>query len=181
MAKVIFLHLFVILFTGGVYLVPGDVLSPRGVYLVPGGGPGGSLCGPGGGCVVGGVLISFWFLKKFFLIVFLIFFWFFFWFFFDFFFYFFGDPQTPLPPPPNTPKPTPPNSPHPRKQTQAYGQRAAGTHPTGIHSCSPMQTLLCACLGWCHSQQHVDVHRWQHVWLSSSTIKIRRQPHTAVR
>ena len=29
-AKVIFLHLFVILFTGGVYLVPRGVLSPRG-------------------------------------------------------------------------------------------------------------------------------------------------------
>ena len=27
-AKVIFLHLFVILFTGGVYLIPGGVLSP---------------------------------------------------------------------------------------------------------------------------------------------------------
>ena len=23
----------------------------------------------------------------------------------------------------------------PRKKTQAYGQRAAGTHPTGMHSC----------------------------------------------
>ena len=38
--------------------------------------------------------------------------------FFHFFFDFFGDP----PPPP--------------KQTQAYGQRAAGTHPTGMHYCS---------------------------------------------
>ena len=30
----------------------------------------------------------------------------------------------------------PPESRHlPRKQTPAYGQRAAGTHPTGMHSC----------------------------------------------
>ena len=38
--------------------------------------------------------------------------------FFDFSFDFFGDPP-------------------PGKQTQAYGQRAAGTHPTGMHSCTP--------------------------------------------
>ena len=31
---------------------------------------------------------------------------------------------------------TPPRTRHPpRKQTSAYGQRAAGTHPTGMHSC----------------------------------------------
>ena len=31
---------------------------------------------------------------------------------------------------------TPPRSRHPPpKQTPAYGQRAAGTHPTGMHSC----------------------------------------------
>ena len=28
-----------------------------------------------------------------------------------------------------------PNPPAPPKLTQAYGQRAAGTHPTGMHSC----------------------------------------------
>ena len=28
-----------------------------------------------------------------------------------------------------------PGRPPPGKQTQAYGLRAAGTHPTGMHSC----------------------------------------------
>ena len=28
------------------------------------------------------------------------------------------------------------DTPPPRKQTPAYGQRAAGTHPTGMHSCN---------------------------------------------
>ena len=32
---------------------------------------------------------------------------------------------------------TPP--PPPRKQSQAYGERAAGTHPTGMHSCFEMK------------------------------------------
>ena len=40
------------------------------------------------------------------------------------------------PPPPREQKPHPEQTPPtPRKQTQAYGQRAAGTHPTGMHSC----------------------------------------------
>ena len=30
---------------------------------------------------------------------------------------------------------TPPGADPPLKQTAAYGQRAAGTHPTGMHSC----------------------------------------------
>ena len=34
--------------------------------------------------------------------------------------------------PPRADTPTPPP---PRKQTPAYGLRAAGTHPTGMHSC----------------------------------------------
>ena len=38
------------------------------------------------------------------------------------------------PPPPTRGTPIPPG-----KQTSAYGQRAAGTHPTGMHSCK----LLC--------------------------------------
>ena len=33
----------------------------------------------------------------------------------------------------DTPQSRPP--PPPQKQTPAYGQRAAGTHPTGMHSC----------------------------------------------
>ena len=36
------------------------------------------------------------------------------------------------------PRPHPPpfrSTPPPRKQTPAYGLRAAGTHPTGMHSC----------------------------------------------
>ena len=38
--------------------------------------------------------------------------------------------------PPRT-RPPPPDQadPPPGKQTAAYGQRAAGTHPTGMHSC----------------------------------------------
>ena len=49
-------------------------------------------------------------------------------------------PTTPAPPGPDPPHPeqTPPSpgpDPPPRKQTAAYGQRAAGTHPTGMHSC----------------------------------------------
>ena len=39
-------------------------------------------------------------------------------------------PRTRQIPPDQTPPPTP------RKQTPAYGLRAAGTHPTGMHSCS---------------------------------------------
>ena len=41
-------------------------------------------------------------------------------------------PPLQAPPPPPGSRHTPP----PRKQTSAYGQRAAGTHPTGMHSCS---------------------------------------------
>ena len=85
-AKVIFLHLFVILFTGGGVL-------PQ--------------------CMLG-----------------------------------YQPPRTrrPLPlgadPPPDQAPPTPPQTRHPpgadtppRKQTLAYGLRAAGSHPTGMHSC----------------------------------------------
>ena len=36
--------------------------------------------------------------------------------------------------PPGSRHHQPPNP--PGKQTPAYGQRAAGTHPTGMHSCS---------------------------------------------
>ena len=46
--------------------------------------------------------------------------------------------QTPPGPgrhPPGTRHPPGPGRPPPRKQTPAYGLRAAGTHPTGMHSC----------------------------------------------
>ena len=47
-------------------------------------------------------------------------------------------PRDQAPPPHPTPDQTPPrdlaDSP-PGKQTPAYGLRAAGTHPTGMHSC----------------------------------------------
>ena len=48
-------------------------------------------------------------------------------------------PQSRHPPAPweQTPSPPPP----PGKQTTAYGKRAAGTHPTGMHSC----LVLCLC------------------------------------
>ena len=47
-------------------------------------------------------------------------------------------PGADIPPgadPPGAPPP-PGTRPLPGKQTPAYGQRAAGTHPTGMHSCS---------------------------------------------
>ena len=52
-----------------------------------------------------------------------------------------GADTTPGPgrPPPDQADPpgaeTPQTRPPPWKQTAAYGQRAAGTHPTGMHSC----------------------------------------------
>ena len=54
-------------------------------------------------------------------------------------------PGTPCPPgsrhPPRPATPPGPGTP-PGKQTAAYGQRAAGTHPTGMHSC-----FLCSVRG----------------------------------
>ena len=52
--------------------------------------------------------------------------------------------DTPLPPPRSWPprEQTPPG-----KQTPAYGLRAVGTHPTGMHSCFPNGTwILSTCL-----------------------------------
>ena len=47
-----------------------------------------------------------------------------------------ADPPDQAPPRPHPPgADTPPSRP-PRKLTRAYGLRAAGTHPTGMHSCS---------------------------------------------
>ena len=88
MAKVIFLHLFVILFTGGVCEADPPGSRPRGVDNPP----------PGA-----------------------------------------DTPRTRHPPWQQThlnpPTRHPPGPDPPGKQTQAYGQRAAGTHPTGMHSC----------------------------------------------
>ena len=44
-------------------------------------------------------------------------------------------PQRRHPPPPEQTSPPPERRHPPWKQTPAYGQRAAGTHPTGMHSC----------------------------------------------
>ena len=44
-----------------------------------------------------------------------------------------GEPPDGEPPPGK--ETTPDGEPPPRKQTPAYGLRAAGTHPTGMHSC----------------------------------------------
>ena len=41
--------------------------------------------------------------------------------------------------------------PPPGKHTPAYGQRAAGTHPTGMHSCFVMCFLLNQCNCRCHT------------------------------
>ena len=51
-----------------------------------------------------------------------------------------ADPPEQTPPGADTPSPRSRHPPHtqeqtPRKQTPVYGQRAAGTHPTGMHSC----------------------------------------------
>ena len=53
--------------------------------------------------------------------------------------------QTPNPPQEQTP---PSQSRHPPgKQTPAYGQCAAGTHPTGMHSCLDMPfEFSCKCI-----------------------------------
>ena len=55
-----------------------------------------------------------------------------------------ADPDPPLgadtvPPPSESRHPPPEADPPPRKQTPAYGQRAAGTHPAGMHSCLLMR------------------------------------------
>ena len=50
-----------------------------------------------------------------------------------------GEPPTPpdqADPPPDGEPPGTRQTPPPGKQTPAYGLRAAGTHPTGMHSCS---------------------------------------------
>ena len=44
-------------------------------------------------------------------------------------------PGSGRPPGDQTPHPPEPGRPPPGKQTAAYGQRAAGTDPTGMHSC----------------------------------------------
>ena len=41
------------------------------------------------------------------------------------------------PPQPGQGEPPQSRHPPPGKHTPAYGQRAAGTHPTGMHSCPP--------------------------------------------
>ena len=43
-------------------------------------------------------------------------------------------PKADKPPTPKSRHPPEADPPTPRKQTRAYGQRAAGTHPTGMHS-----------------------------------------------
>ena len=110
-AKVIFLHLFVILFTVGCLLPGGSAnrggvcswgvcsggVSAHGGCLLPGG-----VCS--GGCMPPQKIFNFYF--KFIL---------------NFFFYFDFLFLLGIPPPP--------------KLTRTYGQRAAGTHPTGMHSC----------------------------------------------
>ena len=54
-------------------------------------------------------------------------------------------PRADTPPAPDPPEQTPPAPPEqtpPRKQTPAYGLRAAGTHPTGMHSCFLLERPL---------------------------------------
>ena len=84
-----------------------------GVYLVSGVSGQRGVSGQGGFWSGGGLALGGCYPQIFFLLFSLNFF---FEFFFDFFLISLGIPP-------------------PRKQTQAYGQRAAGTHPTGMHSC----------------------------------------------
>ena len=56
--------------------------------------------------------------------------------------------------PPSPPGLSTPNPP-PGKQTPAYGQRAAGTHPTGMHSC----------LGYIHSADCLPIKFLLSLWL----------------
>ena len=51
--------------------------------------------------------------------------------------------QTPPAPPRSGRPPGPGRPPPPGKQTLAYGQRAAGTHPTGMHSCCQGVFVVC--------------------------------------
>ena len=98
-AKVIFLHLFVILFTGGACLRQTPPPEQTPLEQTP---PPQSRPPPGS-----------------------------------------GPPPSPLEQTPRSRHPpweqtTPPGADHPPsppKQTPAYGQRAAGRHPTGMHSC----------------------------------------------
>ena len=112
LAKVIFLHLFVILFTGGG--VPDQVHPPGTRYtprdqvhpLGPGTPPGTRYTPPGP-----------------------------------------GTPPTRYTPqdqvhPPGPGTPPRPGTP-PGLQTPEYGQRSAGTHPTGMHSCVVEMLSLC--------------------------------------
>ena len=61
-------------------------------------------------------------------------------------------PQEQTPPPGNPPGPD--NAPPPRKQTPAYGQRVAGTNPTGMHSCF-LKINCCYYLAASMKQVHV--------------------------
>ena len=55
---------------------------------------------------------------------------------------------------------TPPEADPPVKHTPAYGQRAAGTHPTGMHSCSYLNSILGSSFG-----QGNDRPRQCHFWM----------------
>ena len=59
--------------------------------------------------------------------------------------------QTPLPPGADTLPPgadtLPPSRHPPVKQTRAYGQWVAGTHPTGMHSCCGCFQIVMICSG----------------------------------
>ena len=129
-AKVTFLHLFVILFTGGMSeAAPREQTPPWSRHTTPEQTPPRSrhpqsrhppppgADTPGADTPPPPIFFFFNFFKKFFFNFFKFFFKFFF-FLFSFLF-FLGMPTLPYP-----------------KLTQAYGQRAAGTHPTGMHSCS---------------------------------------------
>ena len=60
--------------------------------------------------------------------------------------------------PPGT-KYTPRLSTPPGKQTPAYGQRAAGTHPTGMHSCSNLSSKAACLETWDFQRRRINVKK----------------------
>ena len=71
------------------------------------------------------------------------------------------DQADPLPPRDQTHPPGSGRHPPPGKQTAAYGQRAAGTHPTGMHSCF---ILFIWCCFFLHCVQDKTSHEFLKLW-----------------
>ena len=84
-------------------------------------------------------------------------------------------PPNPISPPPTQPSSQPPRdqADPPREQTPAYSLRAAGTHPTGMHSCLICNRILNLTLKFVYKpffltfrQFSVDFFSWIHMSFS---------------